>query len=120
MAFLDLLDHRCEIYHLKRSEGSLGYGLPSAVTFNYSDIADEVTGCHFGMESLETSVSQHSPQNIFKEKIKLTLPITVDVRMNDKIIDCDTGLEYTAERPRNIRNHHAFVYIKRIKQQEAL
>ena len=53
-------------------------------------------------------------------KKKLTLPIGTDVRLNDKIVDCDTGLEYTAEQPVNVRGHHLFVYLKRKNGQEAL
>ena len=53
-------------------------------------------------------------------KTKLTLPIGTDVRINDKIVDCATRLEYTAEQPVNVRNHHIFVYIKRNTGQEAL
>ena len=48
------------------------------------------------------------------------MSIGTDIRINDKVVDCETGLEYTAERPRNIRDHHIFVYIKRTKEQEAL
>jgi hypothetical protein len=53
-------------------------------------------------------------------KIKLTLPTGTDVRINDKIVDCSTGLEYTAEQPRDIRGHHIFVYIKKTGEQKAL
>ena len=53
-------------------------------------------------------------------KIKLTLPAGTDVRLNDKIIDCNTGFEYTAEQPRNIRGHHIFVYVKMIGEERHL
>lgn len=53
-------------------------------------------------------------------KIKLTLPIDAEVRLNDKIVDCSTGLVYTAEQPVNIRGHHQFVYIKREGAQKPL
>ena len=121
MSLENLLDHKCDIYHLKKSESSVGYNLPSSVSFNYRDSPDlKNVICHFGVESFDSSVEQKNPQNVLKEKIKLTLPIGTDIRINDKVIDCDTGLEYTAERPRNIRDHHIFVYIKRTKEQEAL
>ena len=42
------------------------------------------------------------------------------MRLNDKIVDCATGLEYTAEQPVNVRDHHLFAYIKRKNGQEAL
>lgn len=70
--------------------------------------------------SINSRTEQKNPQNILQEKIKLTLPIGTDIRINDKIVDCESGLEYTAERPKPIRNHHIFVYIKRTNKQEAL
>nr|DAH36889.1 MAG TPA: hypothetical protein [Caudoviricetes sp.] len=121
MSLENLLDHKCDIYHLKKPKSTVGYGLPNTVSFDYGDVPDlkNVT-CHFGVESLDSSVEQKNPQNILTERIKLTLPIGTDIRINDKVVDCETGLEYTAERPRNIRGHHIFVYIKRTKEQEAL
>ena len=121
MAFIDLLDHKCNIYHLKKTEKSPGFGLQPSEVFDYPENPDEKEViCHFGVESLETSVEQKNPQNVLREKIKLTLPIETDIRINDKIVDCESGLEYTAERPKPVRNHHIFVYIKRTKEQEAL
>lgn len=121
MSLENLLDHKCDIYHLKKSKSTVGYGLSDTVSFDYEDVPDlkNVT-CHFGVESLNSSVEQKNPQNVLTERIKLTLSIGTDIRINDKVVDCETGLEYTAERPRNIRGHHIFVYIKRTKEQEAL
>ena len=115
MSLDNLLDHKCDIYHLKKSKSTVGYGLPDTVSFDYGDVPDlkNVT-CHFGVESLDSSVEQKNPQNILTERIKLTLSIGTDIRINDRVV------EYTAERPRNIRGHHIFVYIKRTKEQEAL
>lgn len=121
MSIENLLDHKCDIYHLRKTESSPGYGLPSSPSFDYPDKPDEKQIiCHFGIESLEADVEQKQPQNVLNEKIKLTLPIGTNVLINDKIVDCNSGFEYTAQRPRNIRGHHIFVYIKRIKEQEAL
>lgn len=121
MSLDNLLDHKCDIYHLKKSKSTVGYGLSDTVSFDYGDIPDlKNVICHFGVESLDSSVEQKNPQNILTERIKLTLSIGTDIRINDKVVDCETGLEYTAERPRNIRGHHIFVYIKRTKEQEAL
>lgn len=121
MSLENLLDHKCDIYHLKKSKSTVGCGLPDTVSFDYGDVPDlKNVICHFGVESLNSSVEQKNPQNVLTERIKLTLPIGTDIRINDKVVDCETGLEYTAERPRNIRGHHIFVYIKRTKEQEAL
>ncbi len=117
----DFFDHKCDIFHLKNTEYSPGYGLKASADYRYSDKPDEKgVICHFGVESLETSVTQKNPMNILVEKIKLTLPVDTDIRINDKVVACGTGFEYTAGRPKNIRDHHIFVYIKRTKPQEAI
>ncbi len=121
MSIEKLFDHKCDIYHLRKTESVMNYGLPSSESFDYTDAPDEKSvPCHFGIESLDTEVTQKNPQNILQERIKLALPYGTDIRINDRIIDCASGLEYTAERPRNIRNHHIFVYVSRRKEQEAL
>lgn len=121
MSFEKLLDHACDIYHLKKRTEFPGYGLPASDGFGYPDKPDiKALKCHFGVESLDTDVTQKNPQNVLHERIKLTLPAGTDIRINDKVVDCESGLEYTAERPRNIREHHIFVYVSRRKEQEAL
>lgn len=121
MAFEELLDHRCDIYHLHKTENSMGYGLPSSETFDYPEKPDESNViCHFGVESLDAGVEQKQPQNVLHERIKLTLPIGTDIRINDRIVDCESKLEYTAEKPHKIRKHHIYVYIMRTHEQEAL
>lgn len=37
---------------------------------------------------------------------KLQLPVRTDIRINDKIIESSTGLEYYAQVPRTVRNHY--------------
>ena len=62
------------------------------------------------MRSQSVTITQTQPVNIMDAKIKLTLPIGADIRLNDKIVDCKTGLEYTAEQPVDVRGHHLFAY----------
>ena len=111
MAFEDFLDHLCNIYHDREAQVTPGYGLPASPSFSYPD---------FGVKSQSVTITQTAPANLMDAKIKLTLPAGTDVRRNDKIVDCMTGLEYTAEQPINIRGHHVFVYIKRTGGQKAL
>lgn len=121
MSLEALLDHTCDIYHLTKGETTPGYGLPASPSFTYPDTPD-IAGvtCHFGVRSQSVTVTQEAPANVMDAKIKLTLPKGTDVRINDRIVDCTTGLEYTAEQPRNIRDHHIFVYIKRLEVQKPL
>lgn len=121
MSLLNLLNHRCDIYHLVEGEASPGYGLAASPSFAYPAVPD-VAGqlCHFGVRSQSSSVNQEEPANLLEAKIKLTLPSGVDVRLNDRIVDCASGLEYTTEQPVDVRGHHQFVYIKRKGEQRAL
>lgn len=121
MSLENLLDHFCDIYHIQEGEDSPGYNLPKSPSFSYPetpDIAEQ--RCHFGVKTQSVTITQSEPANLMEAKIKLTLPIGTDIRLNDKIVDCMTGFEYTAEQPRNIRNHHIFVYIKRTENQKPL
>lgn len=121
MSLERLLNHTCDIYHAQESAASPGYGLPASPTFSYPEEPD-IGGqsCHFGVKSASVTVTQTAPANLMDAKIKLTLPIGTDVRLNDKIVDCATGLEYTAEQPINVRGHHLFVYIKKIGEERHL
>ena len=121
MSLEKLLNHHCDIYHIQRKDVSIGYGLATSPSFYYAEKPDSSNQiCHFGVESQNISVTQTEPVNMMNAKIKLTLPIGTDIRINDKIIDCDTGLEYTAEQPINIRNHHIFVYIKKTGEEKII
>lgn len=121
MSIESLLNHTCDIYHLQQSEVSPGYGLKASPFFSYPNEPDIVGQiCHFGVKFRSVAVTQTAPANLMDAKIKLTLPIGTDVRLNDKIIDCATGLAYTAEQPVNVRGHHLFTYIKREEAQKPL
>lgn len=121
MAFADFLDHTCDIYHIESVGTTPGFGLPESPKFSYPDKPD-VSGvaCHFGVKGASVNISQTEPANLMDAKIKLTLPIGTDIRLNDKVVNCDTGLVYTAEQPLNIRGHHLTVVIQRTAIQEAL
>lgn len=117
----DLLDHKCDIYHVQAAEELQNYGLPSSTKYTYGDKPDVVAlDCHFGVKTSSITIVQQQPYNSMDARMKLTLPIGADIRLNDKIVDCDSGLEYTAGQPRNIRNHHKIVYIQRIERQKPL
>ena len=121
MSFSGLLNHNCDIYHIVRTDTSPGYNLPSSPAFSYADEPDAAgVPCHFNVRGGNLTVTQNSPQASVSASIKLVLPIETDVRINDKIIDCDTGAEYTAEIPRKIRNHHQYVMLRRTSSQEIL
>jgi len=121
MAIADFFDHTCDIYHIGSTETSPGFALPGSPAFSYPEKADEAAvPCHFGVKSAHLVITQTEPANLMDNKIKLTLPIGTDIRLNDKVVNCDTGLVYTAEQPLNIRGHHLTVVIQRVALQEAL
>ena len=121
MAIEDFLDHRANIYHITHGQRGPGYGLPASVSFSYPEKPDiERQVCHFGVKSRTWHVVQADPQANLDARIKVTFPVGTDVRLNDKIIDCDSGLHYTAEQPQNIRDHHIIVWCKRNEVQKPL
>ena len=121
MAIEDFFDHRCDIYHLLREDTSPGYALPPSSGFKYPESPD-VPGieCHFGVKNATVRIEQNAPDDDMDSSIKLTLPKGTDVRLNDKIISKESGLEYTAGLPRNIRGHHITVILRRVSRQRSL
>ena len=113
----DFFDHTCDIYHAVKVTESRGYGLPDKEDENLHypespDISNQV--CHFSVKTGTITIIQQEPQKDLDARLKLTLPTGTDVRVNDKIVSCDSGFEYEAEVPRNIRDHHMVVWIKRV------
>ena len=114
MAFEDLLDHKCAIYHMTKDTKSVGYGIETS-KFDYPEEPDiNNVPCHFNVKNNGNgSIEQTEDANVYIVVGKLQLPLDTDVRVNDKIVDLCTGLVYTAEIPRNIRNHHMMVQVQR-------
>ena len=106
----DFFNHRCDIYHIIEQGASPGYKLPDL----------SAVACHYCVKSNTVNIVQGEPAAAMDARIKLVLPIGTDIRLNDRIVNCDTGYEYTAEIPQNIQNHHIYVYIKRTERQRPL
>lgn len=121
MSFEAMLNHKCDIYHIQKKDESPGYNLPSSPSFSYPD-APDITDmqCHFGVDGGIRNIIQSEPKANYEAKIKLTLPIGTDIRLNDKIIDKETNYEYTADIPIRVRDNHIHVIVTRKSAQEAL
>lgn len=115
MAIEDFFDHECDIYHLTGSAQKRKYGLPDNTVYSYPKQPD-ISGqpCHFSVKSGNVSIIQQEPEKEMEAILKLTLPTGTDVRAGDRIVDCGTGYEYEAEVPRNIRDHHIAVKVRRV------
>lgn len=112
MAIENLFDHKCDIYHLTELPRSLGYGIEDS-DYVYPDMPDaENVSCHFNVNP-SGNLEQTESANEYIYTGKLQLPAGTDIRINDKIVDRGNGLVYTAEIPKNIRNHHMVVTIQR-------
>ena len=123
MSIEALFDHRCDIYHLLDEENSPGYNLPSSPSHTYpSEAAESGVECHFTVRvGNNTSMTQNEPQNDYTARTKLNLPVGTDIRLLDKVVDLDNGLEYTVSTPpRNIRGNHIIVYVERVREQKPL
>lgn len=120
MSFSEMLNHRCNIYHIIKSIASPGYNLPSSVAYSYPDVPDQANvPCHFHVKNAGVII-QTEPSANYEAKIKLSLPACTDIRLNDKVIDCESGYEYTAEIPRKVRRHHVIVWLHRDSVQARL
>jgi hypothetical protein len=114
MAWEDFFNHRCSIFHIKQQPSDLGYGVENEHSFGYGEEADLAdVKCHFGVKTGEVHIAQKDPFNEYYARIKLTLPIGTDIRVNDKVISRESGFSYIAEVPRVIQEHHIIVYIHR-------
>ena len=120
MGFDELLDHTCNIYHIKNADASPGYALPSSPEFSYPDVPD-IAGlqCHFALRGT-LRVTQRQPYAVLDGRVKLNLPWGTDVRINDKVVHLETGREYIVEEPIPIRNHHIVAMLRRTGEQEKL
>lgn len=114
MAWEDFFNHRCDIYHAEESAEELGFGITNEHKFVYPKIAQETeVRCHFHLKTGNAQVKQDAALNEYSARMKLSLPIDTDIRVNDRVIDSETGYSYIAEIPRRVQNHHIIVYIYR-------
>ena len=123
MSLQDFLRHKCDIYHLITTEESIGYGFGTTKDKIFSYPADpdvEGVDCHFHTKTFSSNLEQAEPDNDFIVTRKLTLPIGTDIRMNDKVVEVSSGLEYTARHPLNIRDHHISVTLYRTESQKPI
>lgn len=121
MAIDELFDHRCDVFHLIREKGSIGYGLDESFSYSYGDVPDiKNLPCHFGLKYRDTMMQQGEPANKYYARVKLALPVGTDIRLNDKVVDRDTGLAYTAQIPKEVRGSHVIVFVKRTEIQQPL
>jgi hypothetical protein len=116
MAIDNFFNHKCTIYHCEKTVEDLGYGVVNEHGFNYPDEAEEKdkeVPCHFHVKAGNYQILQSEPFNEYSARVKLSLPIDTDIRINDKIVSGETGFTYIAELPRRIQNHHVIVYVNR-------
>lgn len=121
MSFDDFLDHKCDIYHIfKGPNKELGYGLTTEPSYDYPVTADlSNIDCHF--DSKSTSMNQNEPNNDLSLITKINLPLLTDLRLLDKIVWKDTGLEFTViSPPRTVHNHHVYAYVERQRIEKPL
>lgn len=116
MSFTDLLDDKCDIYHLKTKTELGSFGMPGKETKYYSTAPDQVNiPCHFNKSDL-INMRQEEPQNNYPFERKLNLPINTNVKSMDKIVNKMDGIKYYTGIPDNIRNHHISVSLRKVDE----
>ncbi len=120
MSINNLFDHKCRIFHQITSPKTVDFGLPSTNEYSYSDVPNyDNVSCHFGGIP-NVNITQNEANNTLEDRVKLILPIGTDILLNDKIVDMDTDEQYTADIPRNFRNHHITVNLRKENVQKYL
>lgn len=113
MSIEDLFDHSCNIFHIVKTSTPKGYGLPNQNAYSYSEVPDlESIPCHFKQVVDGVSITLNSPNKELQGDFILKLPIGTDIRTNDKVIDLESNLVYTAHVPRSVRDNHVKVKLK--------
>ncbi|GAK11394.1 DUF3599 family protein [Geomicrobium sp. JCM 19039] len=106
MSYEQLLDHKCDVYHLVKSERGPGFGVPiesGQPQFDYPEVPDDAAvPCYFAEKS--QSITQGQPGNLIVHRFLIHFLPDTDVRMNDKVVW--EGVTYTLQKPRMIKNHH--------------
>ena len=116
MAWEDFFNHTCTIYHVQKESCNMGYGVSTDEKFSYPSKPEEKDmdiPCHFHVKSGQSQIVQEEPLNRYSARLKLSLPVDTDIRVNDKVVSGVTGYAYIAEMPRKIRDHHIIVYVHR-------
>lgn len=113
MAFEDFLKDKCSIYRLSKQEKDKGFGQKEEI-YEYSDVAtyDDVS-CHFLTNSKSVNTAQQEPNSKMFINGFVTLLQGQDVKINDKIINKENGVEYTVKFINSINGHHKKVEIFR-------
>lgn len=120
--FDDFFNHKCNIYHLTSFNVDIGYGFEEQnVKHEYLNTPDiEKQRCHFHTKSFSMNMQQSDPLNTLPMTRKISFPIGTDIRINDKVVDCDSGIAYTAQLPVKVQNHHIVVILTRTDSQVIL
>lgn len=117
----DFLNDECDIYHLQKDTVDPGYGMdPQENPGTYTEEPDLAgVKCHFGVKSDTLVLNQHDPYSVLTGQIKLALPLGTDIRMNDRVVSCGSGITYTVrDVPRTVHDHHVFALISRADEME--
>lgn len=112
--FEDFFNHTCDIFHLVEQASTKDYGIKVAKQYVYEkEPSEKDVPCHFHIQSDTLKIVQKEPYSILSGEVKLSLPIGTDIRKNDRVQSKETGLCYYADVPRNIREHHIIVQVRR-------
>ncbi|WP_373325628.1 DUF3599 family protein [Sporomusa paucivorans] len=110
MSFRSLLTDKCDIYHLIETTTSPGYGLPGETEYSYPDTPDAAdVPCKFTEKN--QNITQGEPGAEIVHSFDVNFLPDVDVRLNDKLVW--NGMEFKAQIPRKIKNHHIEVVVTR-------
>lgn len=113
MSYEDLLDHECDIYHLKSRSSGGKWGIPDENRQQehfYAEKADVLEQPCYFIEKTQ-NVTQGEPNNEMFQTFLVHFPIDADIQLNDKVVW--DGITLKAQKPRKIKEHHIEVTLLR-------
>ena len=121
MSFEAMLCDRCDIYHMRTELEQMSHGLPGQALPHYPDEPDEAgVPCHFQVRGIQGHVSDDGRRRTYTADARVNFPLYADIRTNDKVVDCQSGMEYMVAIPRVIHGHHIIADVWRTAKQEPL
>ena len=116
--FEDYMNHTCNIIHLEEGTVEVGYGINAEdVPRAEKEPAEKEIPCHFHLKTSNyLKVIQNEPYSSVDGEVKLSLPAGTDIRKNDIVEDCRSGLRFRAGVPKEVYGgHHIIVTVTRME-----
>lgn len=114
MSYKSLLTDKCDIYHLKNEDSdkpTFGVPVEDMQKRQYYSDEPDIKDAHCYFTENNQTVVQAEPNKVITEVYDVHFLRSINIHIGDKVLW--EGNEYTARKPRLIKNHHIEVVVYR-------